>query len=139
MKKIILIIAIALLIYSCSEESTSPNKPSASIDELIRNAGGINTAVSVTKNEQIGQTISSTVTENNEKWNVKEKKMYLSKNLDNNIIPFNPNANTLWAGALVQGKEVPNGILNSLGDNISRAPISITVNSGSSNFGNAKN
>ncbi len=131
-----LLFFLSIIIISCSDNATSPTKPEGDINTLIRNSGIINTSVTE-KDEKRQEEILTNVTENGKKWDIKQSTWSLAKNLDKNIIPFNPNANTLWAGALVQGKEVPNGILNSIGDNISRSPIIITVKSGDKLFGTA--
>jgi thiol-activated cytolysin len=126
MKNIIVSMILAFMLFSCSDTSTGPTKPESDINDLIRNAGIVNTSLTE-KDEKRNETTLTNVEENGKKWNIKQSTWSLAKNLDKNIIPFNPNANTLWAGALVQGNEVPNGILNSLGDNISRTPITLTV------------
>ncbi|OGU96039.1 MAG: hypothetical protein A2475_01170 [Ignavibacteria bacterium RIFOXYC2_FULL_35_21] len=136
MKKYLAILISILIFYSCSD-TTGPTKPAKDIDDLVRNAGVVNTSVVTEKDEKVSEETQLNVLEGVKKWNIKLTKKSLAWNLDNNIIPFNnPNANTLWAGALVQGNEVPNGILNSIGDNLSRTPLTITVQSGSGNLGN---
>lgn len=45
---------------------------------------------------------------------------------------------TRSAKSAKSGKDVPNGILNTIGDNIPRKPISITVKSGDQYWGNVK-
>ncbi len=131
----VLLLISSIILYSCTENPTDTTKPSADIDALVRDAGTKNTSL-VEKKVQTAQT-TETITENGKKYELKKTSWSLAKNLDNNIIPFNPNANTLWAGAIVQGNEVPNGILNSIGDNIPRTPITITAKSGDKLFGNA--
>lgn len=133
MKHLSIILLVFVLLYACSDNVTESTKPAEDIDNLIRNAGIINESV-VEKNEKINERTLK-VEENDKKWNVKETTWSLAKNLDKNIIPFNPNANTLWPGALVQGKDVPDGILNSLGDNLPRTSITITAKSGDKLFG----
>jgi hypothetical protein len=41
------------------------------------------------------------------------------------IVAFDPNADSLYAGAVVQGKDLPNGILNSI--TVDRTPVTLTV------------
>lgn len=127
-----LLLFVGLLLHSCSNTS-EPSKPVTDIDALVKTSGVINTSVSEYRNASPPTT--STKVENGKSYNVKSTKYSMAKNLDNNIIPFNPNANTLWAGALVQGNQVAKGILNSIGDNIPRTPIIITVKSGGKLFG----
>jgi thiol-activated cytolysin len=125
-----------LIAIGCSESGTDPSKTAKDIDELVRNAGIIDKSVQHSTIE--GETKDTVVNDYGKKWNLKETKWNIARNLGEAILPFGKNANTMWAGALVQGKEVPNGILNSLGDDIPRAPITITVNSGSGHFGSAE-
>ncbi len=133
----ILICCLGLaLLASCGGAGNAVRK-ARNIDELVWNAGKINTSVSekkVKKNDEILKNVE----ENGRKWNVRQTRWFLEKNMDKNIIPFNPNANTLWPGSLVQGNEVASGVLNSIGDNIARAPITITVKSGDKLFGSAE-
>ena len=126
--------AIVVAFYSCSPTATEPTKPTTDIDALVRGAGNVNTSLAE-KNPTLQNTTSNTTTIDGKKYDVVEKKYNMSKNLDNNILATNPNANTLWAGALVQGNQVPNGILNSIGDNIPRTPITLTAKSGDKLFG----
>lgn len=137
MKKLILLFTLAIALFSCKETSTEPEPDPTpkTIDELVRNAGELNTAV----NEHHTQLNSNSITnqeENGKKWDIKETRYSLAKNLGEAILPLNPNAGTLWVGGFVQGNEVHNGILNSLGENIPRKPITITVESGASLIGN---
>ncbi len=127
MRFLFLILLFCLFIISCTDTTSE-------IDKLITDAGSINLSVQE-KNEFIKEDSINNFEENEKKWNVKQKTYSLSKNLDHNIITFHPNSNTLWAGAIVQGNEVSNGILNSIGDNIPRSPIKITVKSGDKLFG----
>ena len=137
MKKLLLLVALSsilvLFVNSCSDSSTSPTKPAKDIDELVRNAGKLDKSV-VEKDEKIKDLPLSVVEEDGKKWNLKESTYSLAKNLGEGV-NFNVNANTLWAGSLVQGKDLPIGILNSLGDNLDRSKITLTVKSGGSNLG----
>lgn len=130
------LILVLIIFSSCSEEAVSPNKPVSDINELILKYGTLNTSVNE-KFEILNQN-TKTIEENGKKWQLKETKHSFAKNLDKEILPFNTNANSLWAGSLAQGREVPNGNLNTLGDNVSRTPITITVKSGDKLFGSSE-
>lgn len=137
MKKLLLLVALSsffvLFVNSCSDSSTGPTKPAKDIDELVRNAGKLDKSV-VKKDDIIEEKPLQVVEEDGKKWNLKQTTRSLAENLGDGI-PFNVNANTLWAGSLVQGKDLPNGVLSSLGDNIDRNKITITVNSGAGLLG----
>ncbi len=135
MKKLIITFIFSLILVSCNDNSSQPNIEPTSMDDLVRQAGVLNTSVNEHKTELSSKTFLNQI-ENGNKWNISETRYSLAKNIGDAILPLNPNAGTLWPGALVQGNEVPNGILNSLGDNILRKPITITVESGTSFIGN---
>lgn len=134
--KLLLLIIVISIVNGCSDNTVAPTKPVNDINELVLKYGTLNT--SVNERTEILSQKNSTIEENGKKWQVKETKHSFAKNLDKEILPFNTNANSLWPGSLVQGREVPNGNLNTLGDNISRTPITITVKSGDKLFGSAE-
>lgn len=121
-----------LLIISCDDDDS---KSPQTVDELIRSVEDINTSV-VEKNDLIEEKDSTSTESDGKMYNIKRKTYELAKNLDNDFVAFNTNIGNLWPGAIVQGKDVSNGILTSIGDDISRTNVEITLSSGDQNFGN---
>lgn len=135
MKTLSFIIAYLVFCVVCSFSQNDSLKNIKQFNDFIKKTGGLNKPVQNHSDEPkiiSPNPIEETRGIGSKKFKITTTKYSLERNLDENIIPFQTNPNALWPGAIIQGKGVEEGILNTMGDNILRAPITITCNPGGS-------
>jgi hypothetical protein len=124
-----LLTTLFLFVVSCADNTTDPVKPAGDINELVRNAGELSTKPQSLLREEIGS-LTETITENDNQWVSNSKKIRLSNKFDE-IVALNSAYNdALYPGALIQGKDIVDGKLTSIGD-FAREPITLTINNSS--------
>lgn len=134
MKKLLLLVALSsffvLFVNSCSDSSTSPTKPAKDIDELVRNAGELPTVPQAYSRVEKGNQIENTTFEGQNY--ISDSKLVSLSNKFDEIVAFNSAyADVLYPGSIVQGKDLFEGKLTSVG-NFPREPITITIQGGAS-------
>jgi len=135
MKNLTFIIAYLVICSVCSFSQNDSLKNIKQFNDFIKKTGGLNKPVQNHSDEPKPISPNPIVEKKDigsEKYTITTTKYSLERNLDENIIPFQTNPNALWPGAIIQGKGVEEGILNTMGDNILRSPITITCNPGGS-------
>jgi len=128
--QILTMIIFIAIITACGDEPTNPSSSAKDINELVRNAGTLQPRAE-SKNITNLKTEVKTTEENGIKYSSNSTLKKFSNKFDQ-ITAFNSAyADALYPGAIVQGKDILNGTLSTIG-NVERTPINITMSNGNS-------
>ena len=130
MFKTISLFLIAFILFSCNENATGPVNSSKDIDELVRNAGRLASQPDSFSDVEIKKFTENT-NESGINYISNSSNMKITNKFDE-IIAFNATyADVLYPGAIIQGKDVLEGKLTSIGD-FPREPMTLTLQGGTS-------
>lgn len=131
MKILVIGLLSILLLIQCSDNTTEPiTKPVTEINELLKSAGYLENQPQVYSDISLG-TESENYTDGKIKYVSQTEKRQLTNKFDE-IIAFNSSyADILYPGAIIQGRDLLEDKLTSIGD-FKREPITITLQGGES-------